>query len=438
MGNLCCPRRKNSEAKDDFPPKDATQAKHNFASNGCNCSEDLEVGSSLAEDLPRLGLGKQKSLGDKLQGEDVASSTKERSQELCPEPIEDVWTVGAIPDHSDSRVTPTLHCDMKATPESRPESSDHEDLNLYSSLVGTKPHGAGGADTPLPLTPLGYHQSSKAEPEKPATAASPVLHGSGTASPSQVSKMAGLGRYAAAYRELQKIQKSVGEVRPCEFLDAATIERVKRIGAKCDAGMQMLAMNPEDLRIHEENKELQIRWGMTLEGGFIKVITVVDYDVDFLKGVLLDLEGDLDEHVSEDDVTAELLSKPHPHDASWRERTVKPPPIRTKCDDVHMVSSVDALDEALNAVCCFKYSLDPSATADPYGTQIPPPDDGYQRSPHVAQYSASIPLSLHGEKMRGMRKIIFFEWSVPPCCANNCECVAKLCDTEAVPRGYRG
>merc|ERR1711865_146474 len=99
----------------------------------------------------------------------------------------------------------------------------------------------------------------------------------------------------------------------------------------------MFLTKPEDLKVYEENKKLSMRWGMKLDGVIMKIVSVTDFDADFLAMVSLDLEAGLEGKISEDEITQEIFSKPHAHDASWRKRMVKSG-VGTKSDDIVMVS----------------------------------------------------------------------------------------------------
>jgi len=226
-----------------------------------------------------------------------------------------------------------------------------------------------------------------------------------------LAKAAALGRYAAAHRELLDLQKSGGD--PEQFLDKAAIERVNRIGATFAGATRLFKMKPDDLKMFEENKKLNLKWGLKLEGAKMIVVSIVDYnDANFLKMACLDLEPDLEDKISEDEIVQELFSQPHAHDVSWRKRMVKSG-VGTKSDDILVVSSVDALDESLQAVCSLKYTLDKSATADPYGTPIPARDAGHERTPYQMTVTALTPLAIGGDKMRGVRKFECVEVELP-------------------------
>jgi hypothetical protein len=218
------------------------------------------------------------------------------------------------------------------------------------------------------------------------------------------------GRYAAAHRELIRLQEN-GD--PKEFLDETVIGRISRIGSKFASAMGLLCLKPEDMKVYEKNDKLSLRWGMKLEGNIMQVVSIADFDADFLKMVCLDLEPDLENAISEDDIRQELFSSAHAHDVSWRKRMIKAG-VGTKSDDIVMVSSIDALDEPLNSVCSLKYSLDKKATMDAFGTPIPTPDNGYVRTPYMMTATAFTPLAIDGDKMRGVRKLECVEIEMAP------------------------
>merc|ERR1740138_1463189 len=107
-----------------------------------------------------------------------------------------------------------------------------------------------------------------------------------------------------------------------------------------------------------------MRWGVKLDGNFMTIISVADFEVDFIKAVALHMEADLESRFNEDDISAEMLSRPHAHEVSWRRRCVSKS-TGNKSDDVVTVSSVNALDEPLKAVCVLQGTLAGKATADP-------------------------------------------------------------------------
>jgi len=233
-----------------------------------------------------------------------------------------------------------------------------------------------------------------------------------------------LGRYAEANRELLKLEASLsgavlgdrGRVvpTPIEILGAEAIERVRRIGAKFEDAQRLLKMKPQDLAVNEENSTLKLKWGMKLEKTMMRVVTVTEIDVDFLKVLALDLEADLEDKISEDEISQVMFGQPHAHDVSWRKRMVKAG-VGTKADDIMMVSVVDALDEPeVKAVCTLKYTLAAEATADPFGNVIPPLADGHLRTPYVMTATTFTPLGLDGDKMRGVRKVEIQEVELPP------------------------
>merc|ERR1712166_482009 len=79
------------------------------------------------------------------------------------------------------------------------------------------------------------------------------------------------------------------------------------------------------------------------------------------------------------------------------------------------MGAVDALDEPLvNAVSTLKYTVAAKATADPFGNAIPPLAPGHLRTPYVMTATAFTPLGLHGDKMRGVRKVEVMEIELAP------------------------
>jgi hypothetical protein len=215
-----------------------------------------------------------------------------------------------------------------------------------------------------------------------------------------LNKMLRVGKYVAANRELLQIEKAKGG----SGLDDVTTERVHRIGDKFQEALRMLKSKPGDLKVSEQNKELGLHWGMKLEGSIMQIVSVKDYDVDFVKMIALDLQRDMENNICDDDVSQEILGAPMPHDICWRRRAVIKG-VGQKLDDVMMVNSVNALDEDLGAVCSMKYTLAESATVDPHGIPIPAVASGFSRTPFVMYASSFTPLALGGDQLRGVRKV---------------------------------
>jgi len=215
------------------------------------------------------------------------------------------------------------------------------------------------------------------------------------------------GKYIAASRALLRGDEHGSG------LDEATLERIHRIDSKFNEATRMLTAKPGDLKVSEHNKQLGLHWGLKLEGSIMQIVSVKDYDVDFVKMIELDLQRDMEDKTCEDNVSQEILGAPFPHDICWRRKAVIKG-IGQKLDDVMMVNSVNALDEPLSAVCTMKYTLAESATADPHGTPLPPVAPGSSRTPFVMYATSFTPLALGGDAMRGVRKLECLETKLSP------------------------
>jgi hypothetical protein len=216
------------------------------------------------------------------------------------------------------------------------------------------------------------------------------------------------GKYAAANKLLQ-LEKAAGGCG----LDEATTERIHRIGNKFNEAMRMLQAKPGDLKVSEHNKQLGLHWGLKLDGPIMQIVSVKDYDVDFLKMVALDLKRDMEGKTCDDEISQEILGTPCTHDVCWRRKAVIKG-VGQKLDDVMMVNSVNALDEPLGAVCSMKYTLAESDTTDPHGTPIPAVMSGFSRTPFVMYATSFTPLALEGNKLRGVRKVECLETKLSP------------------------
>lgn len=314
--------------------------------------------------------------------------------------------IAQIPDFNPVAEAPTLLANtglQKSVEIAADRKPGKEELSTSVDVAGAADGTAG--QTPVPVAP-----------QLPTALADDTTH---TPLKHPLAIALELGRYAEADRELFKLKESLDDaaLEQRSSVCADDIERVRRIGSKFKSVQRLLGMTPQDLKVNEENPKFKLKWGMKLDRAMMQLVSVTEIDGDFLKVLALDLEADLEDKISEDEISQEMFGQPHAHDVSWRKRMVKAG-VGTKADDIMMVSAVDALDEPLvNAVCTLKYTLDCSASADPFGNTIPPVAPGHLRTPYVMTATAFTPLGLHGDKMRGVRKLEVMEIELAPAVA---------------------
>jgi len=201
------------------------------------------------------------------------------------------------------------------------------------------------------------------------------------------------GRYVAASRELKKLEdKAI--LMPA--LDASSRERLKRIEGRYEAGMKLIQSKPGDFRISEENAELNLSWGLKLEGDRLVILQETKFpSLSLVDCCMLEFERDLENHLTDDDIKTTMLSSPLAHECTWH-RLAHIKDVGSKIDDVVVESALDALDEPCKSVIGMRYSpsaYDASAKVDPSGNAIPPPEKGRDRPPYVFFFTKLTPSS---------------------------------------------
>lgn len=191
------------------------------------------------------------------------------------------------------------------------------------------------------------------------------------------------GRYVAASRHLKRLEEKA-ILMPA--LDVSSRDRLKRIEGRYEAGMKLVQAKPNDFRVSEENAELNLSWGMKLEGDRLLVLQETTFpSLSLVDCCVLEFERDLENHLTDDDIRATMLSCPDAHECTWH-RLSHIKAVGRKTDDVVVESALDALDEPCKSIIGMRYSpsaYDASAQVDPSGNAIPRPEEGRDRYPYL-------------------------------------------------------
>lgn len=219
----------------------------------------------------------------------------------------------------------------------------------------------------------GHHVEMGRPKRARSRAASRESSSSGTV----IASAAHAGRFAEAYRELQRCEAQGIDVH--EFLDAQDIERVRRIGSVYEESLRMLQRAPRDYPNHEKNDAIGLEWGAELHDGKFITTTIIEQDIDIVRAVAVHLEGRAERLFNPDVVSHEPIGEQHSYDTSWQKITH----VRatgTKADDVLRKSVVDALDEpSVRAIWLAEYTVGDAGHAGP----VTPPRAGHYRMPYL-------------------------------------------------------
>lgn len=155
---------------------------------------------------------------------------------------------------------------------------------------------------------------------------------------------------------------------------------------------RLFDMSLDGLPINGRNAELKMSWGFELANGFVRMMSVTDYDFDLLRGFAARCEKDFDPDLDAQVVRMEKLKDVDGTDSLWRK--VMHTTLGTTSDDIVHISLIDGLASPDRSVFLYTYS----ASGD---TELPPLLDGHGRNDNIFCGSKFTPL--HAEE--GFREL---------------------------------
>lgn len=222
-----------------------------------------------------------------------------------------------------------------------------------------------------------------------STEVPPSLSSSSCSIGGELVELARTGRYVAA-RRMQSYLESNGGI-PSSVLDTPTLERIRRTSGLYEDTAKLLQM-----KVTENNPDLKLHWAFHCDGIVLQTVVISEFAGNFVKGLALSLERDLEDILVEDEVSVSPLGHQHAHDGLWH-RISTSKSTGAKLDDVHSTVAIDALDEALGAIWACSCTVGPAVT-EVRGVAIPPAAPGYCRSPAMTGVFVMVPLGASSGK----------------------------------------
>jgi hypothetical protein len=226
-------------------------------------------------------------------------------------------------------------------------------------------------------------------------------------SPADVASLTRSSQFSAAYRQLQKLSAAGVEVQALSGLTTEEFERLRRIGAVYEASLPQLHKQVSTYRTSEKNAALQLEWGINLDCGMMKVMSIQDMPgVDIMTCVAAHVEKEVTPLYDKDTISSECCGERLDNDGIWR-TIIHTRSTGSKSDLINYSSLVDALDEPLGSIWV-AYYVSPEFT--PACVGIPPPMVGHFRTSKSLYVIRFEPLN--AKTRMGVRMTSFLEAGV--------------------------